>query len=167
VGRVICSTKLHSGSTRKQTYSNRRCRTCRYYVLAFDEFAAPIPAEKEEKKKEFEALVVRLAAKGRTADIHLVLATQRPDPNVLTGLIKANLPFKVCMRVINATNSTIILDQTGGEKLLGRGDLPCDRGKGIEWAQSPYITQEEFCELPEKSRRLPFCRAHTSLSGRP
>lgn len=136
-----------------------------YYVLAFafDEFAALILAGKE---KEFETLVVRLAAKGRAADIHLVPATQRPDRNVLTGLIKANLPFKVCMRVVNATNSTIILDQTGGEKLLGRGDLLRDRGKGIELAQSPDIIQEEFRELAEKSRRLPFCLAPTSVSGR-
>jgi S-DNA-T family DNA segregation ATPase FtsK/SpoIIIE len=49
--------------------------------------------------------------------------------------------------VVNSTNSTIVLDQTGGEKLLGRGDLLCDRGKGIERAQSPYVTQNELKEL--------------------
>jgi S-DNA-T family DNA segregation ATPase FtsK/SpoIIIE len=122
-----------------------------YCVIVFDEFADLILAGKDEKK-EFEALVVRLAAKGRAAGIHLVLATQRPDRSVLTGLIKANLPLRVCLRVINATNSSIVLDETGGEKLLGRGDLLCDRGKGIERAQSPYITQDEFRELVEKSR---------------
>jgi S-DNA-T family DNA segregation ATPase FtsK/SpoIIIE len=117
-----------------------------YHVIVFDEFADLILSDKKTKK-EFETLVSRLAAKGRAAGIHLVLATQRPDRNVVTGLIKANLPLKVCMRVINAANSSIILDQTGAEKLLGRGDLLCDRGKGIERAQSPYITQEEFRKL--------------------
>jgi S-DNA-T family DNA segregation ATPase FtsK/SpoIIIE len=85
---------------------------------------------------------------GRAAGIHLMLTTQRPDKNVVTGLIKANLPLKICLRVVNSTNSTIVLDQSGGEKLLGRGDLLCDRGKGIERAQSPYVTQEELRELP-------------------
>jgi S-DNA-T family DNA segregation ATPase FtsK/SpoIIIE len=117
-----------------------------YHVIVFDEFADLILSDKKTKK-EFETVVTRLAAKGRAAGIHLVMATQRPDRNVVTGLIKANLPLKVCMRVINATNSSIILDQTGGEKLLGRGDLLCDRGKGIERAQSPYIAQEEFRKL--------------------
>jgi S-DNA-T family DNA segregation ATPase FtsK/SpoIIIE len=117
-----------------------------YHVIVFDEFADLILSDKKTKK-EFESVVTRLAAKGRAAGIHLILATQRPDRNVVTGLIKANLPLKVCMRVINATNSSIILDQTGAEKLLGRGDLLCDRGKGIERAQSPYITQEEFRKL--------------------
>jgi len=121
-----------------------------YHVVVFDEFADLILSDRKTRK-EFETAVARLAAKGRAAGIHLVLATQRPDRNVVTGLIKANLPLKVCMRVISTTNSNIILDQTGGEKLLGRGDLLCDRGKGVERAQSPYIPQEEFRKLGSKS----------------
>jgi S-DNA-T family DNA segregation ATPase FtsK/SpoIIIE len=117
-----------------------------FYVIIFDEYADLILAGKDEKK-EFENLVAKLAAKGRAAGIHLVLATQRPDRTVLTGLIKSNLPLKVCMKVISAVNSNIVLDQTGAEKLLGRGDLLCDRGKGVERAQSPYITQEELRKL--------------------
>ncbi|MCP4106925.1 MAG: hypothetical protein GY749_15525 [Desulfobacteraceae bacterium] len=62
----------------------------------------------------------------------------------MTGLIKANLPLKICLRVTTSGNSQIILDQSGGEALVGRGDLLCDRGKGIERAQSPYISQEEL-----------------------
>jgi S-DNA-T family DNA segregation ATPase FtsK/SpoIIIE len=117
-----------------------------YRVIVFDEFADLILAG-SESKKEFERLVARIAQMGRAAGIHLILTTQRPDKNVVTGLIKANLPLKICMRVVNATNSNIVLDQTGGEKLLGRGDLLCDRGKGIERAQSPYITQQELRKL--------------------
>ncbi|MEJ2166088.1 MAG: DNA translocase FtsK [Desulfobacterales bacterium] len=121
-------------------------RDIHFYVIIFDEYADLILAGKDEKK-QFENLVAKLAAKGRAAGIHLVLATQRPDRTVLTGLIKSNLPLKVCLKVISAVNSNIVLDQTGAEKLLGRGDLLCDRGKGIERAQSPYITQEELRAL--------------------
>jgi DNA segregation ATPase FtsK/SpoIIIE, S-DNA-T family len=117
-----------------------------YRVIVFDEFGDLILAGSEEKK-DFERLVARIAQMGRAAGIHLILTTQRPDRNVVTGLIKANLPLKICMRVVNSTNSNIVLDQTGGEKLLGRGDLLCDRGRGIERAQSPYVTQEELKAL--------------------
>ncbi len=117
-----------------------------FYIIVFDEFADLILAGKEEKKV-FEKLVARLAAKGRAAGIHLVLTTQRPDRNIVTGLIKSNLPLKICLRVTSATNSQIVLDQTGGESLLGRGDLLCDRGKDIERAQSPYIPQDELLRI--------------------
>ena len=117
-----------------------------YRVIVFDEFADLILSG-ADAKKEFERLVARIAQMGRAAGIHLMLTTQRPDKNVVTGLIKANLPLKICMRVVNSTNSNIVLDQTGGEKLLGRGDLLCDRGKGVERAQSPYVTQEELRDL--------------------
>lgn len=117
-----------------------------YRVIVFDEFADLILSS-PDTKKEFERRVARIAQMGRAAGIHLMLTTQRPDRNVVTGLIKANLPLKVCLRVVNSTNSNIVLDQTGGEKLLGRGDLLCDRGRGIERAQSPYISQEELRAL--------------------
>jgi S-DNA-T family DNA segregation ATPase FtsK/SpoIIIE len=117
-----------------------------YRVIVFDEFADLILFG-ADTKKEFERLIGRIAQMGRAAGIHLMLTTQRPDKNVVTGLIKANLPLKICLRVVNSTNSNIVLDQTGAEKLLGRGDLLCDRGKGVERAQSPYVTQEELREL--------------------
>jgi len=114
-----------------------------YRVIVFDEFADLILAG-GDAKKQFETLVARIAQMGRAAGIHLMLSTQRPDKNVVTGLIKANLPLKICMRVVNSTNSNIVLDRTGGEKLLGWGDLLCDRGRGIERAQAPYVTQEDL-----------------------
>ena len=73
-----------------------------------------------------------------------MLATQRPDRKIVTGLIKSNLPLKVCLRVTATVNSSIVLDQPGAETLLGRGDLLCDRGHGVERAQSPFISQEEL-----------------------
>ncbi|MCF6149938.1 MAG: cell division protein FtsK [Candidatus Kuenenia sp.] len=117
-----------------------------FYIILFDEFADLVLQGKKEKEV-FEKLVARLAAKGRAAGIHVVLATQRPDRNIVTGIVKANLPLKICMKVTTATNSKIILDHAGGELLLGRGDLLCDRGKGIERAQSLYISQDELLSL--------------------
>jgi DNA segregation ATPase FtsK/SpoIIIE-like protein len=108
-----------------------------YHVIVFDEFADLILAGRKEKAR-FETLVARLASKGRAAGIHLVLATQRPDRTIVTGPIKGNLPLRICFKVTSATNSQIILDEPGGESLVGRGDLLCDRGRGVERAQSPF-----------------------------
>ncbi len=122
-----------------------------FLLLIFDEFADLILAGREEKK-DFENLVARIAAKGRAAGIHLVLATQRPDRTVVTGLIKANLPLKVCLRVANATNAQIVLDEPGAESLFGKGDLLCDYGKGLVRAQGLFIPQPEFLDAM-KGRR--------------
>jgi S-DNA-T family DNA segregation ATPase FtsK/SpoIIIE len=117
-----------------------------YFILIFDEFADLILSDRNSKK-DFEELVVRIAAKGRAAGIHLLLATQRPDRNIVTGLIKANLPLKICLRVTSGTNSQIVLDEPGAESLLGRGDLLCDAGRGIVRAQSYFIPQAKFLQL--------------------
>jgi S-DNA-T family DNA segregation ATPase FtsK/SpoIIIE len=114
-----------------------------FIVLVFDEFADLILTGRDERKN-FEDMVARLAGKGRAAGVHLVLATQRPDRTVVTGLIKSNLPMKVCLRVANATNSQIVLGEAGAESLLGKGDLLCDLGRGIARAQSYYIPQSDF-----------------------
>ncbi len=114
-----------------------------FLVLIFDEFADLILAGREDKK-EFESLVARIAGKGRAAGIHLVLATQRPDRAVVTGLVKANLPLKVCLKVANAVNAQIVLDEPGAESLFGKGDLLCDFGKGLVRAQGLFIPQPEF-----------------------
>lgn len=116
-----------------------------FLVVVFDEFADLILTGGDEKK-EFEEMVARLAGKGRAAGIHLVLATQRPDRTVVTGLIKSNLPMKVCLRVASATNSQIVLGDSGAESLLGKGDLLCDMGRGIIRAQSYYVPQSDFAK---------------------
>jgi hypothetical protein len=117
-----------------------------YFVLVFDEFADLILADRDAKKT-FEELVARIAAKGRAAGIHLLLATQRPDRNVVTGLIKANLPLKICLKVTSSMNSQIVLDEPGAEQLLGRGDLLCNAGRGLVRAQSYFVPQPEFLKL--------------------
>jgi S-DNA-T family DNA segregation ATPase FtsK/SpoIIIE len=73
--------------------------------------------------KKVETLIARIAQKARAAGIHLIVATQRPDAKVVTGLIKANIPTRIGMRVSSEINSRIILDVGGAESLLGNGDM--------------------------------------------
>jgi len=93
-------------------------------VCVVDEFADLIlSSTKPEKGEEsIENLMIRLAQKGRAAGIHLIIATQRPDKSVITGLIKANFPTKIAFATSSEMNSRIILDERGAEKLLGKGD---------------------------------------------
>ncbi|MBF0537472.1 MAG: PD-(D/E)XK nuclease family protein [Nitrospirae bacterium] len=118
-----------------------------YYVIIMDEFGDIVLSANKEQQRHFEAIVVRLAAKGRACGIHLVLATQRPEVRIVTGTIKANLPLKICLKVTSSKNSQIVLDKTGGEVLRGYGDMLCERGNGLERAQSPLITKEEFTDI--------------------
>lgn len=90
-------------------------------VCIIDEFADLMMIK--EYAAQIEKDVVRLAQKSRAAGIHLIIATQRPTANVITGLIKANIPSRVCMHVNSGMESRIIMDQKGGEYLLGKGDL--------------------------------------------
>ncbi|RYD33038.1 MAG: DNA translocase FtsK [Verrucomicrobiaceae bacterium] len=117
-----------------------------YRVLIFDEFADLINSGKKERQ-EFERLIKIISAKGRAAGVHLIIATQRPDREVVTGQIKANLPLKICLRVTSATNSQILLDEPGAELLLGRGDLLCQAGSPTERGQALFVPQEEFLGL--------------------
>ena len=74
-------------------------------------------------KKEVEGHIIRLAQKSRAAGIHLVVATQKPTVDVITGLIKSNLPARICFKVTNKSDSRVVLDEMGADKLLGKGDM--------------------------------------------
>ena len=139
-----------------------------YIVVLIDEFADLMATS----GKELESTVARLAAMSRAVGIHLVLATQRPSTDVITGLIKANIPSRIAFMVASKVDSRIIIDMMGAEKLLGRGDMlftsPSDpfpvRMQGAflteeevervvvhvkEYGEPEYIDEEIFIEEDE------------------
>jgi len=125
------------------------------YILVFvDELAdlmvtAPV---------EIERAICRLAQMARATGIHLVLATQRPSVDVLTGLIKANIPCRVAFNVTSQVDSRVILDQVGAEKLLGRGDMlyvPPDASKPVR-IQGALITDQELGRLIKFLKQSPM-----------
>ncbi|MFQ5964000.1 MAG: DNA translocase FtsK [Candidatus Scalinduaceae bacterium] len=109
--------------------------------------------------KEVEASIIRLSQKSRAVGIHLIVATQRPSVDVITGLIKSNLPARISFHVFSKVDSRTILDQNGAEKLLGRGDmlfLPPGTSK-LTRVQGTYVSEDEVKSVVEylKQRVLP------------
>jgi len=102
-----------------------------------------------QHKKEVETHIIRLAAKSRAAGIHLIAATQKPTVDVITGLIKSNLPARICFQVSSRTDSMVVLDEKGAEKLLGRGDmLFLQPGtSSILRAQGAYASDQEITRV--------------------
>jgi S-DNA-T family DNA segregation ATPase FtsK/SpoIIIE len=118
-----------------------------YIVIIVDEFADLILTQ---KGKEIETHICRLAAKARAAGVHLILATQRPSVDVITGLIKSNFPTRVSFRVTSSTDSRTILNAMGAEKLLGKGDMLYKQGVDTTRIHSAYVEEEEIESLTEK-----------------
>ena len=113
-----------------------------YIVIFIDELADLM----QMYPRELEASIVRLTQKSRAVGIHLILATQRPEVKVITGLIKANVPGRIALRVNSNIDSRTILDQSGAEKLLGAGDMlfqSPDSSKLVR-LQSAYISDDEL-----------------------
>lgn len=114
-----------------------------YIVVVIDEFADIIVQE----GRQVETPISRLAAKARAIGIHLIVATQRPSTNVITGVIKANFPSRIAFKVTNYIDSKTILDQTGANQLIGRGDLLISYGGDITRVQCAFIDTPEVQKL--------------------
>ncbi|MCD5381354.1 MAG: DNA translocase FtsK [Candidatus Pacebacteria bacterium] len=116
-----------------------------YIVIILDELNDIMQAY----PRELEASIVRLAQMSRAVGIHLILATQRPSVNVITGTIKANVPTRIALMVASQIDSRTIIDGTGAEKLLGQGDmlyLSSDNPKPVR-LQSAYVSEDEIKEV--------------------
>ena len=112
-----------------------------YIVIIIDELADIMTAY----PRELESAIVRLAQMSRAVGIHLILSTQRPSVNVITGLIKANIPSRIALQVASQIDSRTILDQGGAEKLLGAGDMLFMSGEMSKPVriQSAFISEDE------------------------
>jgi S-DNA-T family DNA segregation ATPase FtsK/SpoIIIE len=114
-------------------------------VIMIDEFADLIMQDKGET---FYTVLCRLAQKCRAAKIHLILATQRPSVNIINGTIKANFPARIACRVASHVDSKVILDASGAENLLGKGDaLVRDNDRFLERFQVAYTDAKEVCSV--------------------
>ena len=111
--------------------------------------------------KEVEFLIQRLAQKARAAGIHLIMATQRPSVDVITGVIKANLPTRISFQVTSKIDSRTILGEQGAEQLLGKGDmLYMPGGKQIMRVHGPFVSDEEVRAVAEHWRRQGVARLY-------
>ena len=123
-----------------------------YIVIVVDEFA---DLKLSKSGPAIEISISRLAAKARASGIHIVLATQRPSTDVITGVIKANFPTRVAFRVTTNMDSRVILDTMGAEKLLGRGDMLYKHGIETLRMHSSYVDEDEIEKLVAKLATIP------------
>ncbi len=112
-------------------------------VCVVDEFADLLLAGGRRQRDDLERGFVRIAQIGRAAGIHLILATQRPSRQVVSGVLKANLPGQIALKVANRTDSGVLLDRGGAQNLLGKGDLLLSIGGDPVRLQSPWLSEEE------------------------
>ncbi len=146
--------------TYNEKYRNRKLRPDEghrflpYMVTIIDEYADLTMSvggggDAKAVARSITTSIIRLAQKGRAAGLHVVLATQRPSVDVITGLIKTNFPTRIAFRVVSRTDSSTILDSPGAEKLIGKGDMLYYAGVETERVQCAYIDSEEINRLTE------------------
>ena len=124
-----------------------------WIVIVVDEFADIMLTLSRSEREVFERQIGRLAATGRSVGIHLILATQRPTTDIITGTIKANIPARVSFRLPSVVDSRTILDYTGAEHLLGQGDMLALLNGEIQRLQGYYASYEELERLLNNTGR--------------
>ena len=128
-----------AGAKSLASYNARATEKLPSIVIVIEEYADLVM----QQGKSVGDLVTRLAQKARAAGMHLILATQRPSADVITGLIKANFPTRIAYRVSQGTDSRIILDEQGAENLLGRGDALVKLNGETQRVQCPWVSEDE------------------------
>ena len=123
-----------------------------YLVVVIDEYAdltmtGGANSDARKSAKNISDSIVRLAQKGRAAGLHVIIATQRPSVNVITGLIKTNFPTRIAFRVVSGVDSRTILDSYGAENLIGRGDMLYYAGVEMERVQCALVSMAEINKI--------------------
>ena len=114
-----------------------------YYVVIIDEYGDLIL----QGSKEMEVAICRIAQKARAVGIHMIISTQRPDTKIVTGSIKANFPTRIAFRTTTGTDSRVILDRMGAERLTGKGDMLLFDGGETTRIQCAYVSTEEVMAM--------------------
>ncbi len=153
--RLMSKAEVNKVTMYNDKYRDRRLnpdhghRYLPYLVVVIDEYADLLMSDSKQMSKNISTSIVRLAQKGRAAGIHVILATQRPTVDVVTGLIKTNFPMRIAFRTAARVDSQTILDKPGAERLIGRGDMLLNAGVEMERMQCAMIGMDEITSITD------------------
>lgn len=158
--KLLASANVNKVTLYNEKYKNRRLRPDQghhylpYLVVIIDEYAdltmaGGSSAEARKAAREIIDAIIRLAQKGRAAGIHIIIATQRPSADVINSRIKTNFPARIAFRVVQGTDSQVILDERGAENLVGKGDMLYKNSVDMDRVQCAYISGDEINSITD------------------